>query len=189
MSDWSREFESELLRKISEGDREALAMVYDRFSKPLFSLAFKILTDRRDAEEVVQDVFLSLWRQAGTFDSSRAKAFTWMTAMTRNRSIDRLRARSSRIINAENFLPETATTAEKKDLDDASDNLIRKERQSSLENAMTDLPVEQKEVLELAFLSGWTHAEIAKEHELSLGTVKARIRYGLIKLRNRIKPS
>lgn len=189
MSKWTQEYENELLRKTARGDRRAFSEVYDRYAPPLFSLAIRILDSRSDAEEVVQDVFHSIWKQAETFDASRARPFTWMTAMTRNRCIDRLRARSSRIATSE-IRPgaEEAYQLENivsEDQINAADSLMQKEDFQSLKHALSDLPIEQKNAIELAFLSGMSHSEIADREMLSLGTVKARIRYGLEKLRNR----
>ncbi len=194
MSTWNKAYETQLLTRAATGDRAAFSEIYDRFSNPLFSLALKILGNRNDAEEVIQDVFCSVWKKAGTFDSSRAGLFTWMTAMTRNRCIDRLRARGSRIATSENFPAEDNVRLPKREVEagpeeSAVARLMRKEEANELLNALLELPGEQKDVLELAFLSGWTHSEIAERRDLSLGTVKARIRYGLEKLRNRYASS
>jgi len=189
MSIWSQDSENQLLSEAALGNSEAFSKIYDRYASPLFSFALRMLGSRGDAEEVVQDVFCSVWKQASTFDSSQAKLFTWMTAMTRNRCIDRLRAKGSRITTSEELENDPGRVPKQslsKDVErNAAEQLISKEEFDLLRSALLELPLEQKDVLELAFLSGWTHSEIAEKRNLSLGTVKARIRYGLGKLRNR----
>ena len=193
MSDWTREHETELLRKVSEGDTQSIARIYDRYSSPLFSLARRMLGSRSDAEEVVQDVFATVFRQAADYDPSQSKLFTWMTAITRNRCVDRLRARNSRIAQGEVVSQnpgesfESAPKASSPEEERGDQIAIRNEEARNMRETLMDLPIEQREVLELAFLSGWTHSEIAERKAISLGTVKARIRYGLEKLRNRIE--
>jgi RNA polymerase sigma-70 factor (ECF subfamily) len=187
MEEWTQEIEGKLLKRSATGDRKAFAVLYDRYASPLYSLAFRMLGNRNDAEEIVQDIFVTLWSKAGTFDPEKAKLFTWLTAMTRNRCIDRLRARNARIATSENRAQAADTFQPEVSADDRSapDSLIQKEEVRHLTRALRALPLEQRQALELAFFQGLTHREIAEQQMLSLGTVKARIRYGLEKLRTR----
>ncbi|ATC62683.1 RNA polymerase subunit sigma-70 [Nibricoccus aquaticus] len=174
-----------LLREIASGNKDALARLYDRFSRPLFAVALRILHDRAEAEDVVHDIFISLWQKAATFEAARCSALGWAIALTRNRAIDRLRTRRRRGEILDTSAPadlgydETASTAESSSLD-----LSFKERATTVRQAVTQLSAEQRTALELAFFSGLTQQEIAARLHEPLGTVKARIRRGLLKLRD-----
>jgi RNA polymerase sigma-70 factor (ECF subfamily) len=173
-----------LLRRMAGGDRDALAELYDKLSRPLYATARHILNDAAEAQDVVHDVFLSLWENASSFDSGRGAAFSWAVTLTRNRSIDRLRTRANRARLLGNSIPDdlgygsdTAGLAggERAELGD---------RAVAVRSAMADLPAEQQRALELAFFSGLTQKEIAEKLSEPIGTIKARIRRGLIKLRD-----
>jgi len=174
-----------LLREIATGDKDALARLYDRFSRPLLAVASRILHDTAEAEDVVHDAFLSIWQKAATFEPDRCSALGWAIALTRNRAIDRLRTRRRRGEILDTSAPadlgydETATDAATSSLD-----LSLKERATTVRQAVTQLSAEQRTALELAFFSGLTQQEIAARLKEPLGTVKARIRRGLLKLRD-----
>ncbi|MEO7598312.1 MAG: sigma-70 family RNA polymerase sigma factor [Opitutus sp.] len=176
--------DGELIRLMAEGDRRACADLYDRFSRPLYSVALRILNDQSEAEDIVQDVFLALWEKAGSFDVARGSAFGWAITLTRNRAIDRLRTRRRRsTLLSESFvedLPGGSSTVDP----DSADDLIFKEKTIEVRAALATLPAEQVRALELAFFSGLTQQEIAARLSEPLGTVKARIRRGLLKLRD-----
>jgi RNA polymerase sigma-70 factor (ECF subfamily) len=181
--------DGELIRRMARGDKLACSELYDRFSRPLYSVALRILNDQSDAEDVVQDVFLALWEKAGSFDVGRGSAFGWAITLTRNRAIDRLRTRRRRstLLN-ESFvedLPAGQSTSEP----DSADDLIFKEKTVAVRAALSALPREQFRALELAFFSGLTQQEIAAHTSEPLGTVKARIRRGLLKLRDTLARS
>jgi RNA polymerase sigma-70 factor (ECF subfamily) len=173
-----------LVRRMAGGDREALAELYDRLSRPLYATARHILNDAAEAQDVVHDVFVALWENAGSFDSGRGAAFSWAVTLTRNRAIDRLRARANRARLLGNSIPD--------DLGYGSDTFPIAgdsraelgERAQAVRTAMAGLPQEQQRALELAFFSGLTQKEIAERLKEPIGTVKARIRRGLIKLRD-----
>ncbi len=178
-----------LIRRMAQGDKLACAELYDRFSRPLYSVALRILNDPSEAEDIVQDVFLALWEKAGSFDTSRGSAFGWAITLTRNRAIDRLRTRRRRstLIN-ESFaddLPGGQSSPEP----DTSADLIFKEKSVAVRAALSTLPPDQFRALELAFFSGLTQQEIAGRLSAPLGTVKARIRRGLLKLRDTLTRS
>jgi RNA polymerase sigma-70 factor, ECF subfamily len=176
---------TELMRKIAGGDRDALAKFYDLYSRPLFGTAFRILNDAAEAEDVVQDVFLTVWSKAAEFDTTRGSAFGWTVALTRNRAIDRLRMRRRRkdILDAAppadlGYAPSSAP--------DSAVNAVEKEQATAVRRAVEELTTDQRNALELAFFSGLTQQEIAAKLNEPLGTVKARIRRGMLKLREHL---
>ena len=173
-----------LIRRMAHGDKTACAELYDRFARPLYSVALRILNDNSEAEDVVQEVFLALWEKADSFDVNRGSAFGWAITLTRNRAIDRLRTRRRRsnLLN-ESFVedfPGGLSTSEP----DSADDLIFKEKTVAVRAALSTLPPDQLRAVELAFFSGLTQQEIASRLSEPLGTVKARIRRGLMKLRD-----
>jgi RNA polymerase sigma-70 factor (ECF subfamily) len=172
-----------LIRRMAGGDRDALAELYDNLSRPLYATARHILNDAAEAQDVVHDVFLSLWQNASSFDSGRGAAFSWAVTLTRNRSIDRLRTRANRARLLGNSIPDDLGYAESGEdggiaLADLGDRAV------AVRSAMAELPSEQQRALELAFFSGLTQKEIAEKLSEPIGTIKARIRRGLIKLRD-----
>lgn len=179
-----RKEDGELVRRMSRGDKPACAALYDRFSRPLYSLALRILNDKSEAEDVVQEVFLTLWEKAGAFESDRGSAFGWAVTLTRNRAIDRLRTRRRRsTLLSESFVEDLPGGQSAIDPDSA-DDLMFKEKSVAVRAALASLPPDQLRAVELAYFSGLTQQEIASRLSEPLGTVKARIRRGLIKLRD-----
>jgi RNA polymerase sigma-70 factor (ECF subfamily) len=176
--------DAELLRRMARGDKQACSDLYDRFSQPLYSLALRILNDASEAQDIVQDVFLALWEKAGAFDKERGSAFGWAVTLVRNRAIDRLRTRRRRsTLLSESFAGDIPGGSGLPDSDSA-DDLMFKEKAVAVRAALSSLPDEQLRALELAFFSGLTQQEIAAHLREPLGTVKARIRRGLLKLRD-----
>ncbi|MDQ3754992.1 MAG: sigma-70 family RNA polymerase sigma factor [Acidobacteriota bacterium] len=168
----------ELLHSIARGDELALASLYDRYSSILLGLLLRILHNRPEAEDVLQEVFLQVWRRAADFDEARGRGFTWLVTLTRSRAIDRLRALGSR---------ERAATAAMREapeeIGDASDDVLRSEQAEVVRRALAEIPEEQRRALMLAYYEGLTQSEIAAKLNQPLGTVKTRMRSGLIKLR------
>ena len=170
-----------LLRKVAHGDRSAFAALYDRFSTPLYSLAVKMLNNEAEAQDLLQEVFLSVWSKAAQFQSDRGSAFSWVVAQLRNRAIDRLRSRRRRGELIESHGPElepsgSATTS-------SAYNAEISERAREVRSAMEQLSEEQRLVLRMAYFEGLTQVEIAEKLEEPLGTVKARICRGMARLR------
>ncbi len=167
------------LARMAQGDPSALAELYDRTARLVFSLALRILQNRADAEDVVQDVFAQAWVQAGRYDTARGAVAAWLLTMARSRAIDRLRSRNAR--------PETASEARAEDVPDSAARqdlqLLSAEQVESLRGAVSELPAAQRVALELAYYEGLTHAEIADRLSEPLGTVKTRIRQAVITLR------
>jgi len=173
-----------LIKRMAGGDRDALAELYDKLSRPLFATARHILNDAAEAQDVVHDVFMSLWENAATFDSSRGAAFSWAVTLTRNRAIDRLRSRANRARLLESSIPDDLGYDEDSGSMAGLDKADLGDRAAGGRAAEAELPTEQQRALELAFFSGLTQKEIAEKLSEPIGTVKARIRRGLIKLRD-----
>lgn len=179
-----QEEDADLIRRVARGDREAFSSIYDRYSRPLFSIALRVLNDSREAEDIVHDVFIALWNKAGDFESDRGTAFGWCVTLTRNRSIDRVRSRKRRgELLAESAPADLGYDENQADNADSGDMLWQKEKATAVRQALESLPAEQKSALQLAYFGGLTQQEIAARLREPLGTIKARIRRGLLKLR------
>jgi RNA polymerase sigma-70 factor (ECF subfamily) len=170
--------DAELLRAVARGDEAALASVYDRYASILLGLLLRILRSRPEAEDVLQEVFLQVWRRASDFDEARGRPFTWLVTLARSRAIDRLRALGSR--------ERTATEAARDvpdSISDAADDAVKSEQGEIVRGALAELPEEQRHTLVLAYFEGLTQSEIAERLATPLGTVKTRMRSGMIRLR------
>lgn len=168
--------DAQLLRRVAEGDEEALRDLYRQYSRLAYSLAYRMLGRDDRAEEVVQEAFLRVWRHADRFDETRASFATWFARLVRNHCIDLLRHRepldrAASLTDLDHYLGQTEP------FDPAIvDRLVIRE-------AFFRLPIDQSRVLELAYFQGLTHREIAKSLEIPEGTVKSRLRLGLQRLR------
>jgi RNA polymerase sigma-70 factor (ECF subfamily) len=168
-----------LLRRIVNGDQSAVAELYDGTNTLVFGLAFRILGERAAAEDVVVEVYTQVWKQAQTYDAQRGTPLTWLLTVTRSRAIDALRARQ-RLRNTEPL--ETATNA-RADAPDPEEVSSLVERRRVVCHALDSLSAEQRQVIELAYFSDLSHTEIAEKLGQPLGTIKTRIRTGLLRLR------
>jgi RNA polymerase sigma-70 factor, ECF subfamily len=177
------DLDNELIRRVGAGDNIALMALYDRHSRQAFGLAFRILGDAATAEEVVQDAFLSLWRNAKSFDTSRGGVRTWLLTIVHNRAIDRIRAARSRASTVELEIADYAGAASDP-WDDVADQLDGQQ----VREAVAELPADQRSAIELAYFQGLTHQEIAARTGLPLGTIKGRLRLGLRKLAAALAP-
>lgn len=162
------------------GDESALSTIYDRYSAVLFSMLIRILGDRGAAEEVLQDMFLQLWRNAGQFDSSRGSLPAWLMVIGRNRAISRLRGRRDRELLEEKDGDFTNIFASTQNIEDEA---ARADLARVLQAALTRLPAEQRQAVELAYFEGMTQSEIAAKTGSPLGTVKTRIRTAMQSLK------
>jgi RNA polymerase sigma-70 factor (ECF subfamily) len=171
-----------LIRLIEADNADSLGELYDRYRRLVFSLARNIVGDPGTAEEITLDVFTLIWEKAGTYNPEKAKVRTWMTTITRNRSIDELRRRGSRPerIVIDLFQdPSSQLLVDNSLEDDAQASLLRER----VREAVSQLPDDQKEALQLAYFKGYTHRQIADLLDQPLGTVKTRIRLAMGKLR------
>lgn len=172
------------IRRVARGDADALAFLYDRHSRIIYSLAFRIVGDPPEAEEIVQDVFAQAWRQAERYDTSRGVVVAWLLMIARSRAIDRIRSRRglpALAPDGEKGLASMADPAEGPELQTLSTEQVR-----NLKRALDTLPLQQRMAIQLAFYEGLTHVEIAERLEEPLGTVKTRIRLGLLKLKSAV---
>jgi RNA polymerase sigma-70 factor (ECF subfamily) len=165
-----------LIRRLTRGDKNALGEFYDLYAGLVNGLALRILRDRADAEDTVQEVFVQVWQQAARFDSSRGTPEAWLCTMARTRALDRLRRRSSRREDPE--LGHAGST-----------EAPRIEVVLAVRKALDALPVDQRNALELAYYEGLTQSEIAERLAEPLGTVKTRIRTAMIRLRGVLGPA
>jgi RNA polymerase sigma-70 factor (ECF subfamily) len=168
----------ELIERISNRDQSAVGELYDRRSKLLYSLIVRIVRDRSQAEDVLQEVFLALWTRAHTYNRSLGSPVAWLVRIARNRAIDRLRSTGARTrVEVEAIAPDMTEYVTPEDSVNAG------EIGCLVSKAMATLPSQQRALIEDAFYLGMTHAELADRYQMPLGTVKTRIRSGLQILR------
>lgn len=180
--------DSDNLRGIADGEARALGEFYDRHAGASYALALRMLNDAADAEEVVQDVFVHVWRHARTYDGTRASARGWLLMMTRSRAIDRIRARQARPGTGP-ATSDPAGLARLADARPAPDRmLIDLESVERLEAALGGLPEPMRVALDLAYYQGLTQSAIATQLGEPLGTIKTRMRTALTKLRAALRP-
>lgn len=181
----AEESQAQLLRRMAAQDRDALAEFYDQTARPLFSVAVRMLGNTQEAEEVIQDVFVQIWTKAQMFNPAIGQPFHWALSMLRNRCIDRLRARQRRskvIVDSGEgrefeAAPETVP----------AENTLAHDELGAIRSAVDRLPNDQRQAIEMAFFGGMTHPEIAEMLREPLGTIKARIRRGMLKLRESLQ--
>lgn len=173
-----------LLAGIAAGEQAGFSELYDQTNRAVFGLALRILGERETAEEVMLDVFMQVWRQAGSYDFSRGTPLAWMMMLTRSRAIDRVRAATHRTHETDN-LETVSLTAATDEVDPEAASLFA-ERRKMVRTALTKLTHEQRLLIETAFFEGLSHSEIAERYQLPLGTVKTRIRAGMLVLRKHL---
>ena len=174
----------ETLERMARGEHDALAELYDRHGRLIYSLALRIVRDQGDAEDIVQEVFSQAWRQAGRYDAGRGQVVGWLVTMARSRAIDRVRGRR---VRPDAMFDETAALDLPDSAPSADDQLAWSGRATEIRSAFEGLPLLQRVAIELAFYEGLTHSEIAERLEVPLGTVKTRIRQGLLKMKERLQ--
>lgn len=181
-SDYAKFDDEGLIRLITQSHEQALAHLYDRYNRLVFSLALAIVNDRETAEEITLDVFMRVWQKAQTYRADQAKVSTWLTHIARHHAIDVLRRRAARpdqsavhwedaLDNIESSQPDPQESAE------------LSQRRERIHAALTRLPAEQKQALVLAYFGGYTQSQIAELLALPLGTIKTRLRLAVQKLR------
>jgi RNA polymerase sigma-70 factor (ECF subfamily) len=171
-----------LLDRIVGRDDRAVGELYDRHNRLLYGLILRILRDRAEAEEVLQEVFVLVWTRAETYNVALGSPTAWLVRIARNRAIDRLRSNTVRLRAVDAAPPPPpAETPES--------TAAESERQRTVVRALQDLPAEQRVLIELAYFHGLTQAELAERFKLPLGTVKTRIRTGMIALREQLAPA
>ncbi|MEP6570547.1 MAG: sigma-70 family RNA polymerase sigma factor [Acidobacteriota bacterium] len=168
----------ELLHAVARGDEAALARLYDAYRVILFGLLVRILNSREEAEDILQDVFIQVWRRAKDFDETRGRPFTWLITLARSRAIDRLRQ-----LGARQRLATGAAQEQTETVSDALSDTIKVAERETVRQALAKLTEEQRHTLVLAYFDGLTQSEIATKLNAPLGTIKTRMRSGMIKLR------
>jgi RNA polymerase sigma-70 factor, ECF subfamily len=174
----SRELAAALVR-VAGGDRGALRLVYQETSAKLFGVCLRILKDRSESEDVLQDVYVTVWRKAASFDPGRASPITWMVAIARNRSIDRLRSRAA----GGRLEPIEAADAVSDPAPAALERVESAQQQQRLARCLEELDAQHARAIRAAFLDGATYEQLAARMNVPLGTMKSWIRRALLKLR------
>jgi RNA polymerase sigma-70 factor, ECF subfamily len=177
----AEDIQAQLVCRIAARDLQAMSDFYDQTARPFFSVALRILNDAGEAEETIQDAFVQIWEKAAAFDPLLGSAFHWALSIVRHRAIDRLRSRQRRARLADQLEQTGAadpSAATAPDLD-----ALGTDEAATVRSALRGLPHDQRQAIEMAFFSGLTHPEIAAAFNEPLGTIKARIRRGLLKLR------
>ena len=175
----SIEDDASLLALVQSGDEQAMASIFDRYSKVVYSVALRVLRDPAAAEDILQEIFMQIWRNPDSFTAARGSLGGWLAVVSRNRSIDALRRKRPTDSVDDIVLASSYNLA------------AEAERNSLMERArgvITQLPTEQRKTLEMAFFDGLTHSEIAEMTGDPLGTVKTRIRSALLTLRKAFQP-
>jgi RNA polymerase sigma-70 factor (ECF subfamily) len=171
-----------LVQRVVEGDLRAFELLYDRYARPVFSLAFRMLGDPGEAEELLQETFVRLWQQAGRYDARRGSFGSWLMSIAHNLAVDALRQRSRRPQRADfvdlatlplQDIDERATALEAAEVSELRDRVRR---------ALAQLPEPQRQAIELAYFAGLTHSEIAAVLGEPIGTIKTRLRLAMQKL-------
>lgn len=183
MADAHRQYllmaDEDLISLVGEADPAAFAALYDRHGGASYSLAYRLMGERTAAEDLVQDVFLKVWRSAGGYRAARGSVRTWILSIVHHRGVDQLRSLASRRRTQDRI----EATAPRSQPSEAFSSAWRNSQRDQVRLALDSLPAEQLKILELAYFSGYTHVEIAELLDIPLGTVKGRMRLGLKKIK------
>lgn len=186
-SDPSDPSDLSLLQRIAARDTAAVADLYDRHSRLLFGLILRIVRDRGEAEDILQEAFVRVWTRAETYDARMGGPLPWIVRVARNCAIDRLRVRRVRAAVDAPAIGQGAVEAPATGIQTPEAAVLDAERRETLGDALAVLPAEQRQLIEAAFFEGYTHGELARRFGLPLGTVKTRIRAGMIAMRKRLE--
>jgi RNA polymerase sigma-70 factor (ECF subfamily) len=184
LPDNERELRS-LVARLAGRDEHALARLYDSTNRIVYGLALRILGDPSTAEDVTMEVYMQLWRTAESYDSTRGTVLSWLVTVVRSRAIDCLRSRKARRVEVEN-VDQVANLRDPGPGPELAS--VEVGRSHIVQRAMAQLSPDQRKAIELAFFSGLSHAEVALQTDLPLGTVKTRIRLGMLHLRRLLEP-
>jgi len=174
--------DGELLTRLYDRDKDALGVLYDRYSGYVNAQAMKMLGSQDESEEIIQEVFWRLWKGRIKFDPQRGRFSTWLFAVVRNRCLDRLRSKKRKP-----FMETLTETSAGQDPHNPEEEVYIAERRQIVQQALGQLPPEQRQAVELAFYQGMTHSEISEHLETPLGTIKSRIKIGMDKLKHRLR--
>lgn len=168
-----------LILAVLSGDQAAMAQLYDRYSSVVYAVALRVLGETGAAEDVLQEIFMQVWRNPASFQASRGNLAPWLAVITRNRAVDVLRKRRPQTEISENLLSIDQDLASETD---------RGRAVEKVRAVLKDMPPAQRSALEMAYFEGYSHSEISEKTGEPLGTVKTRIRAGLSKLREAVEP-
>jgi RNA polymerase sigma-70 factor, ECF subfamily len=176
------QYNADLVKLAANGDEAAFSILYSRLAPALYGMAFRMMNDAKEAEDVLQEGFTYIWRKASAYDPSRSSAYAWAVMIVRNKAIDKLRTRQRGERLREKVSSEAGFFAEQDDF--SAQEPLSRERSAQVREALKQIAPEQRQAVELAFFSGLTHEQIAERLGAPLGTIKARIRRGLLRLRD-----
>ncbi|MFL5473906.1 MAG: sigma-70 family RNA polymerase sigma factor [Gemmatimonadales bacterium] len=180
----------DLLLRAADGDQQAIAALYDRYGGALYAVAYRVARQRADAEDAVVEAFTQAWRDAARFEASRGSVAGWLTMIARSRALDIVRARNrrERITTSASAREAEGTLAMGSSPADPADSFDSTERKRRVQAALQTLSPPQRQAIELAFFEGLSQSEIAQRLEEPLGTIKTRVRLGMQKLRESLRP-
>jgi len=178
----------DLLGRVAKGDRDAFSRLYDLSSPLLFTLALRILKERDEAADLLQEVYLEVWKKSVRYDPRRGSPMAWLIVLTRSRAIDRIRTRGTRGAKITDSLDETGAAAVADDDPSPYEQRADAETRTIVTKALSELPDAQRQALALAYYEGLSHTEIAERLSEPVGTIKTRIKLGMSKLRVSLKP-
>lgn len=179
----SKDEERGWMNRIQNGDEKALQLLYKRYKGLMYGLILTILKDREESEDCLQEVFTQVWQKADQFDASRGKVYSFLVTMTRNNAIDRTRSRAFKDSQKEDHIINDFTLNPKSGSKNPHENLELSERATAVREALQQLTDKQRKVLYVSYFNGLSQSEIADKYDIPLGTVKYRMRQGMIKLR------
>ena len=184
----STSIDSDLLTLIAKGDRRAFGHLYDRSSQVLFTLSLRMLGDREEAEDLLQEVYTEVWRKSVRYDARRGSPMAWLITLTRSRGIDRLRARASRGHGMTESIDDAPVARTQGHDPTPFDQQADAEVRVMVMKALLELPAAQRQALELSYYEGLSHSEIAERLKEPVGTIKTRIKLGMSKLKIALQP-
>lgn len=176
------QYNADLVKLAASGDEAAFSILYRRLAPALYGITFRMMNDAKEAEDVLQEGFTYIWRRANTYDPSRSSAYAWAVMIVRNKAIDKLRSRQRSERLREKMMSEAGFFGERDN--SSAQKPLSREQNAQVREALKQIAPEQRQAVELAFFSGLTHEQIAEQLGIPLGTIKARIRRGLLRLRD-----
>jgi RNA polymerase sigma-70 factor (ECF subfamily) len=180
----SPEKEREWMRRLQKGDKSALGNIYDAYYKLVYGLIYTILKGKEESEDCLQEVFVQLWEKADQFDPSRGNLYSFLMTMARNKAIDVTRSRDYKDSKKEDHIINNFTLTPESKYNNPHEDLELNERAGMVRQALKRLSEKEREVLHVAYFNGMTQSEISSKFDIPLGTVKYRMRQGMIKLKD-----
>lgn len=176
------------MQRIQNGDTTAMKLLYNKYKNLLFGLIVSILKNREEAEDCLQEVFTQAWEKANQFDASRGKVYTFLVTMARNKAIDRTRSRAYKDSEKEDHIINDFTLTLEGKSKNPHEEMEFSERAKLVRNALNQLSEKERKVLYVSYFNGMSQTEISEKLDIPLGTVKYRMRQGMIKLRDMLVP-